>query len=705
MTQPLLTIGCATYEDFNGVYFTIQSLRLHHAEVMPYVELIVVDNAPNSKGGEDMIAPLMNHAQNNSAGAKYIKMPGEVGTSQPRNAVFTHATGKYVMCMDSHVLLHPGSLGKLIDFYLANQETNDLYSGPMLYDNLIDAETHFDDMWRSEMWGIWGRAWICPCHRDKMMREPLRFSVQPSTEGPHCEFRALKPGKVLVDHCERCGKKIPNILFNGSSQALENLGYSRLDRDANAKPFEIPAMGLGLFTCRKEAWLRFNPHFRGFGGEEMYIHEKYRKAGHKNICLPWLRWLHRFGRPDGVKYPLTRYNKVRNYVLGHKELGMDLTPVKEHFVDTGLVPVAEWEFLLENPEQHTQEVTHAKFVGNTQFKAPSSPIHAVPNPTGQPVPPPDIVTPEALVQWATPINRDLNQHLPKLMELASQVSHVTEFTERRESTIGLLGGKPEKLVSYNTEAEDLVLSGAARMYPWIYLQHKQTSEIPAIEETDLLFLDSSPTYAGLMDEFHKYAKSVKRWIVMHDTVSYGQNGPDGGPGKIPAIREFIKNNPEWFVYWHTNNQYGLSVLGRLPQDKPEQKIRFWPKGFGPGTELKALIASLGINPGPSCDCNAMARQMDEWGVEGCREHFDEIVDRIKQNQARWGWQESIEENAKQEAGEEAPKGGWKLGDTIRAGWKAVTSGLAFKINPLDPIPSLVKMAIHKAEVKNEQEDD
>ena len=32
--HPDLTIGMATYDDFDGVYFTIQSLRLHHAEVM-----------------------------------------------------------------------------------------------------------------------------------------------------------------------------------------------------------------------------------------------------------------------------------------------------------------------------------------------------------------------------------------------------------------------------------------------------------------------------------------------------------------------------------------------------------------------------------------------------------------------------------------------------------------------------------------------
>jgi len=77
--------------------------------------------------------------------------------------------------------------------------------------------------------------------------------------------------------------------------------------------------------------LGFHPGFRGFGGEEGYIHEKFRRAGRRCLCLPWLRWTHRFGRPRGVPYPLTVEDKLRNYVLGHTELGFDLTPVLAHF--------------------------------------------------------------------------------------------------------------------------------------------------------------------------------------------------------------------------------------------------------------------------------------------------------------------------------------------------------------------------------------
>jgi hypothetical protein len=69
--------------------------------------------------------------------------------------------------------------------------------------------------------------------------------------------------------------------------------------------------GLGVFSCRKAAWLGFNPAFRGFGGEEGYIHEKFRQAGARTLCLPFLRWGHRFGRPAGVPYPVLLNDKVK----------------------------------------------------------------------------------------------------------------------------------------------------------------------------------------------------------------------------------------------------------------------------------------------------------------------------------------------------------------------------------------------------------
>ena len=46
--MPKLTVGMACYDDFDGVYFSVQSLRMYHSDIMNDIEILVVDNNPNS---------------------------------------------------------------------------------------------------------------------------------------------------------------------------------------------------------------------------------------------------------------------------------------------------------------------------------------------------------------------------------------------------------------------------------------------------------------------------------------------------------------------------------------------------------------------------------------------------------------------------------------------------------------------------------
>ena len=64
-----------------------------------------------------------------------------------------------------------------------------------------------------------------------------------------------------------------------------------------------------------------------------------------------------------------------------------------------------------------------------------------------------------------------------------------------------------------------------------------------------------------------------------------------------------------------------------------------PVSSGPGTELKKLLAKVGINASPTCSCNARARRMD---VEESREpgwcegHLDEIVGWLREEAGKRG---------------------------------------------------------------------
>lgn len=261
-----LTVGMVTYDDFDGVYFTLQSIRLYHPEILPEVEFLVIDNNPSGKHA-GAVKKLVNSVKDP---IRYVPF-GEYQSTAVRNRIFWLAQTEYVLCMDCHVQFVPGSLRRLIDFFEAGQDGGNLLQGPLLYDDLYHCATHFDLVWRSDMWGVWG-----------------------------------------------------------TNQA---------GKDPEAPPFEIPAQGLGVFACRKGAWLGFNPYFRGFGGEEGYIHEKFRKHGKVTLCLPFLRWIHRFGRPAGTPYPVTLHDRVRNYFIGHLELGLDCAPVFEHFAKLGDEPM------------------------------------------------------------------------------------------------------------------------------------------------------------------------------------------------------------------------------------------------------------------------------------------------------------------------------------------------------------------------------
>ncbi len=47
-----LTIGLCVYDDFDGAYFTLQSLRMHHSEILDRLEFIIINNNPESAQGK-----------------------------------------------------------------------------------------------------------------------------------------------------------------------------------------------------------------------------------------------------------------------------------------------------------------------------------------------------------------------------------------------------------------------------------------------------------------------------------------------------------------------------------------------------------------------------------------------------------------------------------------------------------------------------
>lgn len=59
---------------------------------------------------------------------------------------------------------------------------------------------------------------------------------------------------------------------------------------------------------------------------------------------------------------------------------------------------------------------------------------------------------------------------------------------------------------------------------------------------------------------------------------------------------------------------------------------------GPGTELSRLLKKIGIEPTPTCQCRAMADQMDRWGCDELErpERIDQVVAVMREEAAARG---------------------------------------------------------------------
>lgn len=180
---------------------------------------------------------------------------------------------------------------------------------------------------------------------------------------------------------------------------------------------------------------------------------------------------------------------------------------------------------------------------------------------------------EAYYQQLCKTPSDINEHLPLLRELASRCEHVTEFGTRwaNGSTVAFLAAQPKTFVAWDLNAE-LIISqpvkqlvknaGRTQFMPRV----GNTLEI-TIEPTDLLFIDTLHTARQLLAELERHCdpkhQRVRKYLVFHDTSTFGLVGEDGKPpGLRTAIRQFQKYFafPLWQLTADLENNNGLVVL-------------------------------------------------------------------------------------------------------------------------------------------------
>jgi hypothetical protein len=87
------------------------------------------------------------------------------------------------------------------------------------------------------------------------------------------------------------------------------------------------------------------------------------------------------------------------------------------------------------------------------------------------------------------------------------------------------------------------------------------------EPTDLLFIDTYHHYASLAREFELHAPKAKKYIILHDTVTFGRRGEgDDHKGLMAAVEEFLAANPQWATEKVYESAPGLYIMKRVGPD-------------------------------------------------------------------------------------------------------------------------------------------
>jgi hypothetical protein len=307
-------------------------------------------------------------------------------------------------------------------------------------------------------------------------------------------------------------------------------------------------------------------------------------------------------------------DRIRNYVIGFQELGLDYAPIKQEFVPKHITE-PEWENLVKNP---------IAYVRKGAEKAA--------------VPPEKTGSPDKLYEWAKS-QKDKEyppEYLGAVRAYASTSSKILDVSEKSLPAVALMAGMPKSLHCFK-KTRDQALDHVSRFSD---IDFKMTAEFVLeqkdLENYDLIFLEPNPsTYQQLLAYLIYLSGKSNRYIAVSGVTPHQIKGADGQSGYGYALREFCKLNPEWFVASHYPQGMGLVFLSKNPIDKPADELRIWPMENGPGHFLKQNLKKyLGIESTPNCSCNKRALMMDIQGPKWCRENVPLIVSWLKEEYER-----------------------------------------------------------------------
>lgn len=171
---------------------------------------------------------------------------------------------------------------------------------------------------------------------------------------------------------------------------------------------------------------------------------------------------------------------------------------------------------------------------------------------------------------------DIDEHVFDLLTLAQDCTHVTEFGSRFGASTRAFLKAPVSLRAYDLDLHTPLMDLfkiARKVGKDVEYQKANTLEL-LIEPTDMIFIDTWHSQQQLRAELKLHANAARKYLAFHDTHTYGVRdeqqdwaaNPDrkamANQGLLPAIIEFVINNPQWQFRKHKQNNNGLTILER-----------------------------------------------------------------------------------------------------------------------------------------------
>lgn len=165
-------------------------------------------------------------------------------------------------------------------------------------------------------------------------------------------------------------------------------------------------------------------------------------------------------------------------------------------------------------------------------------------------------------------NSDICQHMETLRKYTEGCNIVVELGVRSiVATWAFLAGKPKMLISvdihhpsyykeYDPQGCDLELVERLSKEQGINFRFIQENSLRVtLPESDLIFFDTLHTYYQLLQELSLHGNRASKYLIFHDTETYKKE-------LMPAIKEFISDNPHWVIHEKYTNNNGLLILKR-----------------------------------------------------------------------------------------------------------------------------------------------